>query len=531
MDAHDALWVLDLRGSDLDPDLVQAWSRSAFLLKLTSLGHCASLGHSVTDWRQAKTGAELEDLMAQLGLRALAWIEPTQLFLDLAVVQQGLASFDPGQHDYFTQWEHCRLPVGVGIRAFSRRLHQELGSSLPHEAQAELLNAPQGRSFHYDSSVPVSYAESLLDARFDTRDPRLLESLHPSSWDLDGFLSFAAGRGQSLRYTAHPEAPRRDERGMPAAFGFESPACAEFPTYVMFDITNVCNAMCIHCPQSLVAEDGGRPDFLVKREHQTLDAFQRVIDECAQHEVNFVRITADGEPLVHPELFPMLEYAQERGVGPVGLTTNGSLVKEGAAKRLLNSGVAIVDFSLDAFSKETFELIRVGLSYDKVIGNVLRFLELRDTLQSSVRVVVSFVEQEQNAHELEAFREYWEALVDEVIVRHMTSNVGLNTPPEGRWPGWHERWPCAHFFRRVVINHRGQLKACPIDWRQLTVSEHVSERSVHEQWHGSFYWSHRLQHLSDSIEESNACHACPDWSSTPWDMGYEKIVARLAPTA
>ena len=40
-----------------------------------------------------------------------------------------------------------------------------------------------------------------------------------------------------------------------------------------------------------------------------------------------------------------------------------------------------------------------------------------------------------------------------------------------------------------------------------------------------------MQHLTDTIVESSACHACPDWASTPWDMGYEKIVARLAPSA
>ncbi len=531
MRRHDALWVLDLRGAALGAGLLSAWKESGFLGRLKALGPCTTLGRALEGWELAKTGTDLEAQMARQGSKALVWVEPTQVFLDEDVVTRGLATFDPEQHDYFTQWEHCRLPVGVGVRAVSRTLHGELGELPPAETQSRLLDEPQRRRFHYDSTGQVSYAESLLDARYGAALEGALEAESSVGWSLNGFLALSAGHEAALRYVPAQDFERRDERGMRAAFGFESAACAEFPTYVMFDITNVCNAMCIHCPQSLVAEDGGRPDFLVKREHQTLDAFKRVIDECTQHEVNFVRITADGEPLVHPELFPMLEYARDWGVGPVGLTTNGSLVKEAAAKRLLDSGVAIVDFSLDAASPETFERIRVGLRYDKVISNVLRFLELRDAAQSPVKVVVSFVEQEENAHELDAFRDFWEPLVDEVVIRHMTSNVGLNTPPEGRWPGWHERWPCAHFFRRVVINHRGQLKACPIDWRQLTVSEHVAERSVHEQWHGSFYWSHRMQHLSDSIVESSACHACPDWSSTPWDMGYEKIVARLAPAA
>ena len=316
---------------------------------------------------------------------------------------------------------------------------------------------------------------------------------------------------------------------MPAAYGFESAACAEFPTYVMFDITNVCNARCIHCPQSLREEDGSRPGFLRERGHQTLAAFRGVIDECARHRVDFVRITADGEPLVHPDLFAMLEYARAAGVGPVGLTTNGSLLSRARAERLLDSGVALVDFSLDAAREETFRAVRVGLSFERTVRNVLRFLELRDRAGSDVRVVVSFVKQRANLGELDEFIETWRPRVDEVVVREMISNVGLGEPSENLWPGWDARWPCAHFFRRVVINHDGELKACPVDWRQRTVNRPVSEVSVYDQWHGDFYWSHRMQHLNDSIAETSACRECPDWAGTPWDVGYEKIVGRLIP--
>ena len=60
-----------------------------------------------------------------------------------------------------------------------------------------------------------------------------------------------------------------------------------------------------------------------------------------------IRVTADGEPMLHPKIFDMLEYAALQGAGPVGLTTNGSLLTEAAAKRLLASGLFLVDVSLD----------------------------------------------------------------------------------------------------------------------------------------------------------------------------------------
>jgi hypothetical protein len=193
----------------------------------------------------------------------------------------------------------------------------------------------------------------------------------------------------------------------------------------------------------------------------------------------------------------------------------------------LESGVAVVDFSLDALHRETFDKVRVGLNFEKTRANVLHFIDLVNASGADVKVMVSFVKQDSNVDEVDEFREYWSPRVAEVVVREMISNVGLNDPSTSSWPGWDARWPCAHFFRRVVVNHQGLLKACPIDWEQRTVNEHVKQATLFDQWHGDFYWRHRMQHLNDAIVETSACKKCPDWAGTPWDMGYEKIITRL----
>jgi hypothetical protein len=211
----------------------------------------------------------------------------------------------------------------------------------------------------------------------------------------------------------------------------------------------------------------------------------------------------------------------------VGLTSNASLLTPEKSRRLLESGLFMADFSLDAATPETFEKVRAGLKFSRTIRNIHEFIELRDRLGAPVKVMVSFVKQRANIHELPDFIDYWTPLVDKVLIREMISNVGLNEVSESAFPGWDRRWPCVHFFRRVVINHQGILKACPIDWEQKTAYRSMTETSVYDAWHSYHYWLNRMEHLNDKIPDSRACKPCRDWAGTPWEMGYEKVIAQM----
>ena len=532
MFAERRLLVLDLER--VEPSVVPVWERSRFLERLTSVCPEWVVWDPTKEWGSLGVPT-FDDFPAVLTYAqgreatALVLVQGDQVFLDTQLAREGIEGFHPDRTDYFTQWEHCRLPVGVGVRAVSIQALERIDCQSPNGSIEHIISNPASFKYNYDLTHQMSYEDSLLDSR-DSVDLRQMidHSDNGLLWNMSGFLSLARQNGaETLAYRPEYSAPHVDERRMPAAYGFESLECAEFPTYIMFDIINVCNARCIHCPQSLTNLNGGKPDFLAERGHLNMDTYKQVIDECADHEIHFVRITADGEPLVHKQLVEMVEYATQRGVGPVGLTTNGSLLTPARARKLIEAGLFMVDFSLDAATPKTFEIVRTGLKWDKVTGNAKEFIRIRDELGAPTKVMVSFVKQRANIHELEAFIDYWTPLVDEVLIREMISNVGLIETSESSFPGWDHRWPCVHFFRRVVINHQGVLKACPIDWQNKTAYRSMSETSVFDAWHSHHYWMNRMEHLNDEIPDNRICKKCRDWAGTPWEMGYEKVIARM----
>jgi len=518
--------LIDVTGSP--PNLHRIWAGIGFTERLERL-----CGHLII-WRSEKevfeTGflviSSMQDLIncvVKTQSKVVVYLGWNQLFVDIGIVDTALNKSMTGKVDYFTQWEHCRLPVGIGIRAFSIETFVKSGVRNPSDFINYVKRNPDKFNIKYDDTAYVDYEVSLLDSRYSEELMRRLDGHRGSaSFDLGGFLSLLEkGIGEMPIYSPNENSPPLDERQMSAPYGFESRGCAEFPTYIMFDVTNQCNSACIHCPHSVTFQNKSRPAYL------DFGIYMKVIDESREKVTDFVRITADGEPLLHPKLLNMIDYAVKEEVGPVGLTTNGSLMSQENAKSLAESGLFMVDISLDAIRKETYNKIRRGLSFEKVMKNIDFLLEYKAKINSPLKVMVSFVKQASNMNELKAFEEYWEPKVDKVLIREIISNVNaIDTSDSWRSKNT-QRWPCPHWFRRIVISYDGLIKACPVDWENATAYKSIQETSIFDAWHSDSYWRNRMAHLNNTFSPGSICKDCNDWKGSPWNLGYEKAIKTL----
>ena len=516
------LFLIDIE--KLDKNIQEIWAVTRFIEKLKNEGTVA-LWDTDKKFLQYPLPSfqDMESLTQQTienGISTVVYILGNQCFLDKEIIIKGLERMKVSKADYFTQWEHSRLPIGIGIRAFSVYALKAMHVNSPEEALNYVLRRPRDISMLFDNQRYVSYEQSLNSSLFPINN---LDGFFNKveSYDLQAFLSLNINK----RYYCSDDKKNSfmvDERGYSSPYGFESVECAEFPTYLMFDITNVCNSKCVHCPHSVAFGNN-----VSDKSYLDIDIFKKAIDECKGRDMQLIRITADGEPLIHPELFEMIDYAFEKGVGPVGLTTNGSLLTKDKAERLAESGLFMVDVSLDAFNKETYDKVRNGLPFNKVIDNVKYLLDYKEKANSPLKVMVSFVKQNDNISELENFIDHWEPLVDKVLVREMISNVNLIDVSETEGNTGLQRWPCPHWFRRMVINYDGVIKACPIDWENGTTYEPLSATTIFDAWHSDFYWKNRMEHLNNQYSQNSLCKNCNDWQGTPWGLGYEKVVETL----
>lgn len=315
-------------------------------------------------------------------------------------------------------------------------------------------------------------------------------------------------------------------------YDFGGRLTAKFPSQVIIDITEVCNLECIHCPH---------PEFKKSKYYDTryLDTSlnAKIVDEVRDHGAGltqYIRYSSEGEPLVHPKGYEMIEYAARNSGVFVTLTTNGTIMNERRTKRLLDSGVHMIDISIDAATPETYASVRVKGDLNVTRANVLNLLAWIKQSGSPTKVVVSFIEQPQNQHETEDFKTYWsEQGADSVVVRRLHSAAGavINVAKIMRAEQQREvRRPCVYPWERIVLTPRGYLAFCPADWSQGSSICDYRDTTVLETWQSEFYSRLRAAHLGNDYSKHGFCGQCPDWKQTRWPedgRGYADLISEM----
>ena len=137
-----------------------------------------------------------------------------------------------------------------------------------------------------------------------------------------------------------------------------------FMTVVM-DISNKCNLKCRMCYFSLDKYFEAPPAYLTPGQ---FDALAGGVLPWAQT----LSLSCGSEPTTSPHFVEILEKARPYGVPTVDFFTNGVLFNERSIDAVIRCGVTEAAFSVDAAEKKTYEAIRRGASFDRLVANIER---------------------------------------------------------------------------------------------------------------------------------------------------------------
>jgi pyruvate-formate lyase-activating enzyme len=274
-----------------------------------------------------------------------------------------------------------------------------------------------------------------------------------------------------------------------------------FPTRFAVEVCAECNLSCAMCHHPAMRRPKGVMPF---------ELWKKCADQIAEISPETqCWFSFCGEPLLEPELLVrMIRYGKEIGLRSLNINTNGMLLTPDLAGPIMDSGVDLVVFGIDGFSRDTYEKIRVKGNRDTLYANVEQFLSVRRARAKGPEVELQYIVMDENDHELDEFKAYWLERGAALKIRNQLSWGGrfdtpLETPDE-------LRIPCPWALTMMHVFWDGRVPRCPGDTE--------GHEGVGNAWHAplSALWEelggYRQKHLEGRFDDlPTRCHTCKDW--------------------
>lgn len=276
-----------------------------------------------------------------------------------------------------------------------------------------------------------------------------------------------------------------------------------FPRVVAAENTNICNARCVMCPYTKMRRRQGFMDMAL---------YRKIVDECATYRNVEIRLTGFGEPLLDKKLIERITYAKQKGIEKVQLTTNASLLHREIARAIVNSGLDEIMFSVDGYDKESYERIRVGLSFDRVYENLKLFRQLRGGHKRPKTIASIICFKEYSGHMKEMIR-LWGVCADHLFIKPPEDWAGEVAGLKGKALGENIHFPCPYLWTQFLITWDGIAGLCCRDFCNIRISiGDVTRESIYDIWHGATLRKLReIDAAGRTLEPCLYCAYAPNW--------------------
>jgi MoaA/NifB/PqqE/SkfB family radical SAM enzyme len=129
---------------------------------------------------------------------------------------------------------------------------------------------------------------------------------------------------------------------------------------VQIEVSSRCGTGCVFCPHDALSDRWAEGDLL-------LDLYQEsIVPHLDLFEL--VYLQGWGEPMLHPDLWEMLELAQGKGC-KTGFTTNGAYLQDEENQRLLDMGVNLISVSFAGTAAPIHESLRTNSEFSQLCKN------------------------------------------------------------------------------------------------------------------------------------------------------------------
>jgi len=294
------------------------------------------------------------------------------------------------------------------------------------------------------------------------------------------------------------------------------------PYLLIVDPCNYCNLRCPLCPT-------GSQALNRKQRMLSFDEFKKIFDWFSRYLFE-VSLHNWGEPLLNPDIYRMIEYAQRRNVG-TNLSTNLVLMKPSDIGKILASGLEYLIVSLDATTPDVYDRYRVRGDFHRVMENMQLLIQKRNENRRKTPLVEwQFIVMSINQHQMEE-AEFLSRKIGVDTMRFIPVGFAHDASDKKKLA---EQWlpkvlqdrtrtmdgdevefdrkarpgPCFYLYRSVVVNPDGGLSPCCFVYDQKYDFGRIWDHPIDEIWNNAHYVSARSLFSGKQVKNAEAVPSC-----------------------
>ena len=298
------------------------------------------------------------------------------------------------------------------------------------------------------------------------------------------------------------------------------------PLALFIEPTNICNFKCKPCAHGQKKNCEDLKPFM----HLEFDLYARMIDELKNwqgEKLKLLRLTALGEPFMNPRMCEMIQMAKEADVAErVDLFSNGSLVTEEISRKLVDSELDFIRFSIYAVMPDHHqEVVQNSFSVQKIRENIAALRRIRDEA-GKTKPFIQVKMFDTYSYENDVFLAMYKDIADEVGFEKVHDATKYNdsdligsyykNPEDAERTrkefenSLNDFQTCPRPFMAMVVCANGDVVMCTHDAPRATKIASVKDQSLQAIWYGHSLYNFRKMLLTGHKEQNRLCKHC-EW--------------------
>jgi len=249
----------------------------------------------------------------------------------------------------------------------------------------------------------------------------------------------------------------------------------------------------------------------INRPELTLAQVRPLLEELSSIDDTRLTLAGVGDPLLAPDVFAIVDAAQDEAGLSVNLETDLNGIESDAAARLARAQLDVLSVHLPALSPQTYAKVMGSDAYGAVLENVRRFVSARQTRRSGVPILAPiFTKCRENLGEMEAWYDQWLRAAGSAVIRGPSDCAGQIPDVSVADMAPPARKACARLTSRITVLSDGRVVSCEEDILGTQVLGRVGVDSIREVWQKRLS-ALREDHRRGEWNHRPLCRACREW--------------------